>query len=76
MSDSENIMSKMSFYMRPHNICICKGVSEEKIKDAVKRQGARNFTEIQRLTSCSTGCGTCEGRVKELLEKILNHEIK
>ena len=75
LDDSKEIINKISFYMRPHNVCICKGVSEERIKDAVKSGGARTFAEVQRLTRCSTGCGTCESRVRELIGKIISREI-
>ena len=58
--------------MRPHNICLCRGVSERRITEAVINEGAKTFAEVQRLTRCSTGCGTCEGRVRELIEKTIS----
>lgn len=57
--------------MRPRKICICKQVSEEEIRRAVKEGGARSFEEVQRATRCSTGCGTCEGSVRRIVDGCL-----
>ncbi|MCB1309391.1 MAG: (2Fe-2S)-binding protein [Leptospiraceae bacterium] len=57
-------------YMRPHRICICKAVSEDMIRAEI-RAGARDFKTVQKKTRCSTGCGTCEGRVRRFIDKCI-----
>ena len=45
-------------------ICNCKHVTLADIDDALQRSARfsdveKEFAEVQRLTSCSTGCGGC-----------------
>lgn len=63
------IQNQLNALMRPRMVCVCKRVSEARIRKVVA-SGADSFEEVQHLTNCSTGCGTCEGAVRELLEKI------
>lgn len=53
--------------MRPPMICLCRHVPEQQIRSAV-RNGADSFVRVQMETGCSTGCGTCEGRVRMIIE--------
>ena len=59
-------------HMRPRRICLCKGVTEEDIREAINLKGARDFDGVQQITRCCTGCGTCETRVRKLVEEIIN----
>ncbi len=52
--------------MRPRKICICMQVGEDEIRRAVAG-GARTFEEVQAITDCSTGCGTCEMAVRRVI---------
>jgi bacterioferritin-associated ferredoxin len=54
--------------MRPRMVCVCRRVPETWIRE-VLAGGAQTFEEVQRQTNCSTGCGTCEGAVRALVEK-------
>lgn len=56
--------------MRPRMLCVCRRVPEENVRAAVE-QGAQTFEEVQARTSCSTGCGTCEGRVRDVIATAL-----
>jgi bacterioferritin-associated ferredoxin len=58
-------------FMRPPVVCLCRQVSADQLKTEI-RQGALTFEELQKRTSCSTVCGTCEGRVRELLKNELD----
>ncbi|HBS04799.1 MAG TPA: hypothetical protein DEA96_07545 [Leptospiraceae bacterium] len=58
--------------MRPRNVCICRGVSEKKIRETISSGQASNFDELQQQTRCCTGCGTCESKVR----KIMNDELE
>jgi len=70
-SENESPDFDINALMRPHKICLCKSVTEKDIRDAVLLNGARNFEEVQQLTKCSTGCGTCEGKVRQLVDQII-----
>lgn len=39
-------------------VCLCHGITERALRDAVK-SGARSLSDLQALTGCATGCGTC-----------------
>ncbi|MCE9598475.1 MAG: (2Fe-2S)-binding protein [Spirochaetia bacterium] len=56
--------------MRPRKVCICRSVTENMILEAIER-GARTFEDVQNVTGCSTGCGTCESSVRSIIEKKL-----
>lgn len=51
-------------------ICVCKAVGERTLRDAI-RAGARSIAELARQTGASTDCGTCIGRLGELLAEEL-----
>ncbi len=62
--------SYLNRLMRPPMICVCRQVSEERIRAAVAEEGAHTYQEVQSLTNCGTGCGTCEGRVKGIIQQV------
>ena len=62
---------QLNALMRPPKMCVCRQVSQRQIRDAVEIGQARSFEEVQALTHCSTGCGTCEKRIRLYLEEIL-----
>jgi bacterioferritin-associated ferredoxin len=49
-------------------ICICMSVSRGEIKAAVK-SGHDTVDALKNTLFCCTGCGTCEGRVRKVLEE-------
>ncbi|KAB2934874.1 MAG: (2Fe-2S)-binding protein [Leptonema illini] len=57
---------KVFQWMRPPMVCLCRHVSAERLRSEI-RHGATTFEQLQERTSCSTVCGTCEGRVREIL---------
>lgn len=67
--------AELNALMRPRNICICKNVSKAEIERAVAG-GASTFTAVQKETNCSTGCGTCSGQVKELIDSLVEAEAE
>jgi len=40
-------------------ICICKGITEEKIRAAIKHSRSPNTKEVLRKLGVGTDCGTC-----------------
>jgi bacterioferritin-associated ferredoxin len=51
-------------------ICICMTVSRGEIKDGI-RKGLRTVDALKSTLFCCTGCGTCEGRVRAILDEEL-----
>ena len=52
-------------------ICLCKGVTEETIVEAIK-QGNTTFEKVQEATGAGTGfcnTGRCKANILELIEK-------
>jgi NAD(P)H-nitrite reductase large subunit len=49
-------------------ICICMSVSRGEIKSAL-RDGAQTLDDLKSTLFCCTGCGTCESRVKAVMEE-------
>ncbi len=53
--------------MRPAKVCVCRSVTENSILEELRSGQARTFVEVQNRTGCSTGCGTCEMRVRRII---------
>jgi len=50
-------------------VCICKGITEKQIQDAVTSRNTNNPKEILKALGVGSDCGTCvEDAVKTLLE--------
>lgn len=52
-------------------VCLCKGVSEETIVEAIKN-GAKTFEEVSEKTGAGTGfchAGRCKGTILKLIEE-------
>lgn len=52
-------------------VCICHGVSEEDIKQAIG-QGANTLLHLREELKVSTCCGTCAEYAQECLERNLH----
>lgn len=50
-------------------ICHCMNVTGGDIKNAID-EGAKDFEEVQEITQCSTGCGTCRTKVEKAIEEL------
>ena len=55
-------------------LCHCRQVSTRKVDEAVVF-GAHTLSEIRRQTSANTGCGTCLGDIKKLVQHRLKRTI-
>ena len=47
-------------------VCVCHGVTDKDIKKAAQ-QGAKSLQDVQQMTGCATGCGTCAETAAEVL---------
>ena len=57
-------------------ICHCKKVSYKDIEHALENHGKMEdvmevFTDVQRITHCSTGCGGCHDKVLDVISEIM-----
>jgi bacterioferritin-associated ferredoxin len=51
-------------------VCICKGITEKQIQDAVNSRNSNNPKEILKALGVGSDCGTCvEDAVSTLLEQ-------
>lgn len=50
-------------------ICHCLNVSAGDIKNAMD-DGAKTYEEVQEITQCGTGCGSCEEDVRALIKEL------
>ncbi len=48
-------------------ICTCTGTTEKKVKQLIAN-GADDLDKIASATGASTGCGSCDVLITELLE--------
>ena len=47
-------------------VCICKGVSDRRIKEEVNR-GARTLLQIRRACDAGTDCGSCTKQIRQIV---------
>jgi len=55
-------------------VCICKGVSDRKIRQCVE-DGARSWQEVQQETGCATQCGKCACVGKAITHEAIKAEV-
>lgn len=48
-------------------LCLCRGVSEREVADAVAR-GATTVAEVRRQCGAGTDCGSCVAEIKAHLD--------
>ena len=63
--------------MENYLICKCKSVSYFDVEDALKKADSftdlqKAFEDVQTLTHCSTGCGTCHDRIMDAISEIIH----
>jgi len=52
-------------------VCICHGISEKRLTQAVQ-EGAHSFEQLQARTGVATCCGCCESCARQVLEETLD----
>jgi len=48
-------------------ICVCKQVTERKIRKAVK-EGKRRFVSVKQATEAASSCGLCQPIVEDIIQ--------
>ena len=61
-------------------ICNCKQVSLFDIEDALKSHKRfedveKEFSEVQKITGCSTGCGGCHYKIIGIISDFLHNGL-
>ena len=51
-------------------ICVCKQVTERKIRKAVK-DGRKRFVSVKQATEAGSGCGLCQPIVQDIIDSQL-----
>ena len=59
-----------------YTVCNCKKVTLGDIQDALHTHDKfesvlEAFDEVQRITSCSTGCGGCHDKIMDLISTMM-----
>ncbi len=52
-------------------VCVCKLVTERKIRKAVQ-EGRRRFISVKQATEAGSGCGLCQPIVEDIIADELN----
>ncbi len=55
-------------------VCLCKGISDQDIIDAVN-EGSEDLQTIQTTLGAGTGCGTCQDFTQDLITKTLASKL-
>ena len=58
-------------------VCNCKKVYESDIEKELATNGnihdvEKEFEEVQKITSCSTGCGGCHDKIMDIIADFMN----
>ena len=48
-------------------VCVCKQVTERKIRKVV-REGKRRFISVKQSTEAGSGCGLCQPFVEDIIK--------
>ena len=52
-------------------VCLCHGITDKQIQNAVREDGAGNIREIKSLLKLGSSCGTCV----EMAQSIIDNTI-
>ena len=63
--------------MTNYTICNCKQVTYFDVEDALHNCAKfsdveKMFDEVQKITSCSTGCGGCHQKILDAISEIMS----
>lgn len=58
-------------------ICKCKHVTLFDIEDALRQKSTlsdveKEFEHVQKVTHCSTGCGSCHNKILDILSEYIS----
>lgn len=55
-------------------VCVCKAVSDRRIRHAVREEGVTSLRELARLHGLGTCCGKCVPQARQLLGESLGSD--
>ena len=56
--------------MENYTICNCKNVTYFDVAEAL--HNSPTFSDVQKITHCSTGCGGCHGKILDAISEIMD----
>ncbi len=56
-------------------VCVCKGVTDGQIRQAV-REGASTMRELSARLGVATGCGRCASHARIVLDESLDNAVR
>ena len=48
-------------------VCVCKQVTERKVRRAV-RDGSKSFVSVKQVTEAGSGCGLCQPFIQDIID--------
>jgi len=57
-------------------VCVCFGVTEEKIRNAIRENGLTTVEQVTNYTKAGGGCGGCIPEIEEILAEMATKEVK
>lgn len=55
-------------------VCICKGITDKDIQDAVRNQGVGSLRELKQHLPVGSECGTCTRVAQTIIDKTIIDE--
>lgn len=50
-------------------VCLCFGVTDTQVRDAIRKGGARSLADLGRMTGAGVGCEGCHDLLSHMLRK-------
>ena len=54
-------------------VCICKGITEKQIQEAITSRNTKNPKEVLKALGVGSDCGTC---VEDAVKTLLDHQAR
>lgn len=55
-------------------VCLCYGVTEKKIQEAVREQGVGNMRELRQTLEIGSNCGSCVKLAQTVIDNTIMDE--
>jgi len=55
-------------------VCLCKGITDKDIKEAVRNQGVGSLRELKQLMPLGSECGSCTKVAQNIIDNTIIDE--
>ena len=52
-------------------VCLCHGITDKQIQNAVREQGVGNVRELKQLLPVGSSCGTCVQMTQDIINDLI-----